>query len=376
MGHAYTPGLRVTGRTVIRKKRILPIQGDVLVKVGQMVNSDTIIARTELPGKVHTINVVNLLSIAPEDIRHYMLKKEKDNINKDEPIAESKPLIKWFKTSVKSPIKGAIESISEITGQVLLREEPQPLELKAYIDSEVVQILEKEGAVVETYCSFIQGIFGIGGEINGLLQAAVKSPEQELSTDLILPEHKGKIIIGGSYVSSAALKKAIETGVKGIVVGGFDDKDLKELLGYDLGVAITGTEKIGLTLVLTEGFGRINMAHKTFELLVSKQGKKASISGATQIRAGVIRPEIIIPDPSLKDTKKDSSDGWEPGALKEGDQIRIIREPYFGTLARVKSLPNELIKIETESPARVLEAELPDGKIAVIPRANVELLEE
>jgi hypothetical protein len=376
MGHAYTPGLRVTGRTLIRKKRMMPIQGDVLVKAGQIVNSDTIIARTELPGKVHTINVVNLLSIAPEDIRHYMLKKEKDTINKDEPIAESKPLIKWFKTSVKSPIKGTIESISEITGQVLLREEPQPLELKAYIEGEVVQILEKEGAVVETYCSFIQGIFGIGGEISGIIQGAVKSPEQELTTDLILPEYKDKIIIGGSYVSSSALKKAIEVGVKGIVVGGFDDKDLKELLGYDLGVAITGTEKIGLTLVLTEGFGRINMARKTFELLVSKQGKKASISGATQIRAGVIRPEIIIPDPSLKQTKKDSADVWEPGALKEGDQIRIIREPYFGTLARVKSLPNELIKIETESPARVLEAEFPDGKTAIIPRANVELLEE
>ena len=209
MGHAYTPGLRVTGRTLMRKKRILPIQGDVMVKVGQIVNSDTVIARTELPGKVHTINVVNLLSIAPEDIRHYMLKKEKDAINKEEPIAESKPLIKWFKTSIKSPIKGIIESISEITGQVLLREEPQPLELKAYIDGEVVQIFEREGAVVETYCSFIQGIFGIGGEISGIIQGAVKSPEQELSPELILPEYKDKIIIGGSYVSSSALKKAI-----------------------------------------------------------------------------------------------------------------------------------------------------------------------
>ena len=29
MGHAYTPGLRVTDDAVIRKKRILPIQGDL-----------------------------------------------------------------------------------------------------------------------------------------------------------------------------------------------------------------------------------------------------------------------------------------------------------------------------------------------------------
>ena len=376
MGHAYTPGLRVTERTLIRKKRILPIQGNVQVKVGQKVTNDTIIARTELPGKVHTVNVVNLLSIAPEDISHYMLKKPGDKIAKDEIIAESKPLIKWFKTAIKSPIKGTVESVSAITGQVLLREEPQPLELKAYIDGEVVEIMDKEGAFVESYCSFIQGIFGIGGETNGIIEVVVKDADQELTPELILPVHRHKIIVGGSYVSSAALKKAIDTGVQGIVVGGFDDKDLKALLGYDLGVAITGTEKIGLTLVLTEGFGRINMARKTFELLVAKQGKKASISGATQIRAGVIRPEIIIPDPALKDKEKAVDQGWERGAMKEGDVIRIIREPYFGKLAKVKALPNELVKRETESPARVLQAEFPDGKVATIPRANVELLEE
>src|SRR3989339_44524 len=376
MGHAYTPGLRVTERTLIRKKRILPIQGNVQVKVGQKVTNDTIIARTELPGKVHTINVVNLLSIEAADIQDYMLKKPGDKIAKDETIAESKPLIKWFKTSIKSPIKGTVESASAVTGQVLLREEPQPLELKAYIDGEVVEIIEKEGAFVETYCSFIQGIFGIGGETNGIIEVVVKDADQELTPELILPVHRHKIIVGGSYVSSAALKKAIEMGVQGIVGGGFDDKDLKALLGYDLGVAITGTEKIGLTLVLTEGFGRINMARKTFELLVAKQGKRASISGATQIRAGVIRPEIIIPDPALKDKEKEVDQGWERGAMKEGDVIRIIREPYFGKLAKVKALPNELVKIETESPARVLQAEFPDGKVATIPRANVELLEE
>jgi hypothetical protein len=376
MGHAYTPGLRVTERTLIRKKRILPIQGDVKVKAGQRVANDTIIARTELPGKVHTINVVNLLSIAQEDIQDYMLKKPGDHIVKDEIIAESKPLLKWFKTAIKSPIKGTVESVSAVTGQVLLREEPQPLELKAYIDGEVVEVIEREGAFVESYCSFIQGIFGIGGETNGIVEVVVKDADQELTPELILPVHRHKIIVGGSYVSSVALKKAIDIGVQGIVVGGFDDKDLKALLGYDLGVAITGTEKIGLTLVLTEGFGRIDMARKTFDLLVAKQGKLASISGATQIRAGVIRPEIIIPDPALKEKEKSVDQGWERGAMKEGDIIRIIREPYFGKLAKVKALPNELVKIETESPARVLQAEFPDGKIATIPRANVELLEE
>ena len=31
------------------------------------------------------------------------------------------------------------------------------------------------------------------------------------------------------------------------------------MLGYDLGVAVTGSEKLGLTLIITEGFGEIAM---------------------------------------------------------------------------------------------------------------------
>ena len=58
------------------------------------------------------------------------------------------------------------------------------------------------------------------------------------------------------------------------------DQDLRDILGYDLGVAITGTERIGTTLVITEGFGEIAMADRTFQLLKSRVGHEASVSGA------------------------------------------------------------------------------------------------
>ncbi|HCN19378.1 MAG TPA: hypothetical protein DIS73_03680, partial [Planctomycetia bacterium] len=100
-----------------------------------------------------------------------------------------------------------------------------------------------------------------------------------MSLNSITKEHRGKILVGGSLVRLDALEKAVKTGVKGIVVGGIFDEDLKDLLGYDLGVAITGSEHVGLTLVVTEGFSGINMAQKTFELLKKNAGAKASISG-------------------------------------------------------------------------------------------------
>ncbi|MBI2921197.1 MAG: hypothetical protein HYY18_08955 [Planctomycetes bacterium] len=372
MAHAYTPGLRVTESAVIRKRRILPIQGQVMVKAGQKVVASDVVARAELPGKVHTVNIVNKLSIEARETKRFMKKKETELVRKDEVIAENDPLLKWFKTRVTSPIDGTIESVSDVTGQVLLREPPKPLNLLAYIDGTVAEVIEREGVVVESQAAFVQGIFGIGGETHGIIETVAKTPDQDLKPGDINLEHAGKILIGGAHASMPVIRRAIEVKAAGIVIGGIHDKDLREILGKDLGVAITGTEQIGITLIITEGFGSIPMARKTFELLVGKRGRKASCSGATQIRAGVIRPEIVIPADAGGAAA--AAEGEREG-MKPGTPVRIIREPMFGRLGAVKSLPSELTKIPTESHVRILVVQFPDGSEATIPRANVETIE-
>ncbi len=137
--------------------------------------------------------------------------------------------------------------------------------------------------------------------------------------------------------------------------------------------AITGHENIGLTIVVTEGFGKITMARKTFDLLKKFEGKKTSIHGRTQIRAGVIRPEIIVPLPFDEKelvVKEAAMPLLEPGTL-----IRVIREPNFGKIAKVTALPEELTKVESETLVRVLEAQFEDGTKMILPRANVEVIE-
>ncbi|CBE67436.1 MAG: hypothetical protein F9K13_08735 [Candidatus Methylomirabilis oxygeniifera] len=378
MAHSYTPGLRTAAQTVVRKRRILPISGQVLVHTGQVVTATTVIAQTELPGKVHAINVVNLLGIVPQEIRRYMLKREGDAVKAGEPLAENRPVFKWLKTQVPASITGTIETVSEVTGQVFLREPPRPLALTAYLDGQVVETIPDQGATVETVCSLVQGIFGIGGEAVGTIAVAVDNREDELTPERITDAHRGMIVVGGSLIDRDGFARAKQAGVAAVVVGGIHALDLKLLLGRDLGVAITGTEQIGPTLIITEGFGRIAMAKRTFDLLVSKTGRRASCSGATQIRAGVIRPEVIVPmgeQSAVSDQHSAGDTAGVGGGLRVGDQIRIIREPYFGRICRVSALPADLRLLATGSKVRVLEAEFDDGQQVVVPRANVELLE-
>ncbi len=373
MAHAYTPGLRVTRQATVRKRRQLPLAGDVLVAQGETVRRDQVVARTDLPGNVTTLNLVNRLGVTPDELSAYMLKKEGDPVAAGEPIAQTRPFIKWFKTTVESPVSGTVESISPVTGQVMLREPPRPVQVRAYVDGAVVDVIPGEGVVIETRGAFLQGIFGIGGECWGDLHLAVSAPDEALSAEQIGPDCAGKIIVGGGLIVLEAVRQAQETGAVGVIGGGISDRDLRDLLGYDLGVAITGAEETGLTVIVTEGFGDIAMARKTFEILKDQNGKKASISGATQIRAGVMRPEIIIPNPGGPAASETPE---EQEGLTVGSLLRAIRAPYFGKIGRVSALPVELQKVESETRVRVLEVEFEDGARAVVPRANVELIEE
>lgn len=375
MGQAYSAGLTVTDSIVLRKDRLLPLKGTVLVKKGDKVKAEDVVAETLLPGKVVPLNLANKLGVTPAQLLSLVKVKAGDQISKGTILAENKGLfgLGFMKNSVESPNDGEVESISSHTGQILLREPRIPVQVKAFLDGVVTEVIPNEGVIIENKSAYIQGIFGIGGETIGHIKMVAKTANEELKADKIDDSCKDKIIVAGAFIRMEAINKAIKMGVKAIITGGIDDQDVKQLLGYDLGVAITGHENIGLTIVCTEGFGKINMAQKTFDLLKQFEGYKTSIHGRTQIRAGVMRPEIIIPLEFKADEliiPEVKLPILEPGTL-----IRIIRQPNFGKIAKVVSMPEELTMVESETMVRVLEAKFDDGTVMRLPRANVEVID-
>ncbi len=373
MAHAYTPGLKVLHETKINKERRLPLKGTVVVENGTTVQPDDIVAKTDLPGNVQMVNVANQLNIDADDVNDAMTVKVGSEVRKDDMIAETKGLFGMFKSNVTAPVDGTIEIISDTTGQVVIREAPIPVEIDAYMSGRIKEVIPEEGVVIESEGVFIQGIFGIGGESRGDLAVIVKDREEEITEELITSELAGKIVVGGSFISLKAYKKAIQMKVAGVVVGGFNYFDLEDILGYTLGVAITGSEDLVTSLILTEGYGKIRMGSQTFDLLKEHHGKFTSVNGATQIRAGVIRPEIVIPL-SGDELKGDHKDAHASEGIQAGSLVRVIRAPYFGRMGKVVDLPSELRKMESETMVRVAIIEI-DGENIEIPRANLEMVE-
>lgn len=373
---AYTPGLKVVACCRHRCRRQLPLQGEVLVRVGERVGAQSPVARTELPGPVLPVNLAQGLGIEPGEVPRALLVAPGESVVAGQLLGRSAGLWGWFQREYYAPHAGTVETISRTTGQVLLRGPSRPLEVRAYLAGEVVEVLPSSGVVIEAPASFVQGIFGVGGEAYGRLELVGERLTPAVEPAALGESTRGALVVVGGRLTAELLQAARERGVSALIGGGIDDADLRDFLGYDLGVATTGDEATGLTLIVTEGFGEVTMAERTWNLLASRRGAEGACSGATQIRAGVLRPEIVLPWEESQAPPESVRSSAGSGELRLGAQVRIIRDPYFGLIGEVRGLPFEPQLLASGSRARVLEVAVAGREPLVVPRANVELIED
>lgn len=364
MAEAYASTSTISRDTIIRKTRTLVVEGDVLVETGKQVEHDTPVATAERLGKLSTVRVAQQLGIEPADIERVMTVAVGDSVDAEQVIAEQKTFFGLITWRCQTPVDGTIELVSSVSGHVGVRQPPERLEVRAYVPGTVVEVLPGHGAVIESRCAQIQGLFGVGGEAAGTLRVIDGSGEPDAR------DAAGGILALNIAPSANWLRQAAELGAVGVVCPTIDDRELADLLGYEIGVAITGNETRGLTLVLTEGFGQMTVAPRTWDILNELAGRRALINGATQVRAGVIRPELLVPygagDAPPPPPKPEAEDGRQ--------RVRLLRAPYFGAVGHIAAAPVELQLIATGARARVFVVRLEDGREVTVPRANVEAL--
>jgi hypothetical protein len=167
MGAVFTPGLAVAERQVLLKDRRLPLEGEVTVQVGQRVAATDVVARTRLPGKVYPVNVANQLGIDAGRLPGFMRRKAGEHVEKDDVVARTPGLLGLFASEARAPVAGTIESVSPITGMVIFQADPVPVEVDAYVNGRVVELIPGEGCVVQSVATLVQGILGLGGVARG-----------------------------------------------------------------------------------------------------------------------------------------------------------------------------------------------------------------
>jgi uncharacterized protein (TIGR01319 family) len=236
-------------------------------------------------GEPVTVNVAEQLSIKPKKMSGYLKFREGDFIESGRSIVED------VKRSlfVRSPETGTVKEINTEKGTVTIQYDLNPVTLKAFVGGTVSNIEENVAAEITGTGATLHGAVGFGGENVGNILVYDK-PKSLKGSDA------GKVIVTSEPVDEAFLKLAAELRVAGVVAPSINSGDWVRFCGREMGVAVTGDEPVPFTLILTEGFGRTPMNDTYREFLKDKEGKIASLSGKTQIRAGVIRPKVIVVD--------------------------------------------------------------------------------
>ena len=350
----YPFDTQVTPLTNVRRERVLPVPGEVLVRAGERVEPTQVVACANLPSDFRILPVARLLGIPAPQVKRYMRVNLGDEVQQGQVIAARRGLLG---RSVKSPIAGVLTASGG--GRILIEAQPALFELRAYIYGTVSNVLERYGVVIETVGAVVQGVWGTGGESLGVLKRIVKSPDKPLRAKAIDPSCHGTILVGGASLDETTIERAQELQVRGIVTGGLPP-ELFPLV-----------EELPFPIVVTEGIGTAPMSTPIFQLLATNDGREAAISGRVQPRWGIVRPEIVIPLPAetLPPAK------IQPGTpLTVGTQVRVVRAPYMGAVGTVRALPAHARRIETGARVRGAEVDLGQGAPTFVPLANLEIL--
>jgi len=355
--HYYPPESRITPLTVIRRERLLPVQGQVLVHPGETVGPADVVARCQVPGTMRVIDVSRQLRIRRDRVAGAIRKAPGDMVQANEVVAAPGGLFGRLRRACRSPVDGEVIEVRD--GLVLIEEAGTPLELRAHLKGQVTNVMPNRGVVISAAGALIQGVWGNGGEAEGVLKLLVDGPQKPLRNRSIDVSCHGTVIVGGRLADEKALEQAAEAQVRGVIVGSVN-AELCPLL-----------KSLPFPVLVTEGFGAMPMSDPVFALLHANMGREAMVSADTRTRWGARRPEVLIP---LR--AEDEKPAEEPGPrlLQVGDRVRILRAPYVGSVGTVRDLPALPQALESGARLPVALVDLAQEQAVAIPLVNLELI--
>lgn len=342
----FSPLMRIT------RRHLLPVPGTVLVRVGDRVGPNDVIAQAAGQGSLCIVDIAFELDLSPKAALRAICVRKGQSVERGEPLAIRRGLTA-SKRRISAPYSGTVQAI--IGSQVFLRQNELVRQLKAYIPGAVSKVYPHQGVAIETNGALIRGVWGSGAQRDGRLVTMVTRARDELTWDQIGLRYRGTIVVGGFLSDPRVLFRARQFQLHGLIVGSI----LSNLRPQ--------CEQSPLPVVVTEGVGTIPMAEPIFNLLRSCHGRPAVISGGSGSHTD---PEVIIP---LGARIAASELGY--GELSVGTHVRLTRPPYLGLLGQIVDTFSGPQETAIGSHAEGGQVRLADGRKLFVPFSNLEPLE-
>lgn len=340
-------------RTLITRTRSLAGLGRVMVRKGQFVRATDGIAQDLIRPDHLLLDISRGLGLPAEQADRALQCKIGALLLRGDLIAGPVGLTRRV---VRAPQSGRV--VMAGGGRVLLELTSEPASVLAGLPGEVCELLPDRGAVVRTTGALVQAVWGNGKIAQGVLQELCSEPSEDLSLQNLLKAQPGVVGLASHCQEPNVFTHSKSRQVGGLVLASLDP---------DL---IPAAQAAPYAVLVVEGFGKHPYNPLVSRILTAAAGREIALNAEAWDRLRGLRPEAVIPLPG----NGDESEPPEADLFTPGQQVRVVRAPYFGWLGILEDLcgpsrmPNGIV---TEA----AEVRFADGKLVTLPLANLEIIE-
>ncbi len=361
MPDALIPALaqtRVVKFARVRRERMLPARGVVMVTAGNRVGALDVVAKVTNAGNVRPVPLARYLRTKETALEKYLLKQPGEDFAAREILASKPESLGMLRRIYRAPSAGRI--VAAQGAWLALELADTAFELRALYRGTVINVMARQGVVIEATGALVQGVWGAGGEGYGVIRQVVDQPDGILGEERIDVTARGTVLLAGAGITEAALRRAAAEHVAGLIIGGLAPA-LQNLCA-----------ELQLPTLVTEGFGERAMSRLIFDLLAAHVGEETIIN-TPDVPTSSHRPEAFIP---ILAGSGSGETAVPPPTLvaQTGAQVRVIggaRRGQIGHLAEIANLPHTL---ESGVAAWGAEITLGAGERVFVPWENLELI--
>lgn len=344
---------QIHAMTSIKRERVLPIAGNVLVRRMQKVAPTDVIVVAPLKPRYILLDIAQGLNVAPDRADELLQRQAGEELVKGDIIAGP---VGVFQRVIRSPEPGLVRIAGE--GKVLYEITSPDVELQAGMDGTVTNIIPERGAIIETSGALVQGVWGNGRITFGVIQPISNDLLQELVPEQLNIGFRGLIITAGFCRNPEALEAAANIPVKGLILGSISSEILPLARSVDF------------PILVIDGFGHQPMNRAAEAILAANKDRNVALNAQLSDPFLGNYPEVIISQSTQASTDLPS----ESESLKSGKKVIIINGPDAHKIGKIESILPQKQKIANGIETRVAEVSLPNDQRAVVPLANLEIM--
>ncbi|HSV86650.1 MAG TPA: hypothetical protein VLH85_08740 [Levilinea sp.] len=347
------PVTHILPLTRVRRARLLPENGRVLVRPGQKVNATDIVAESQQQSRHVLVDVRNGLRLnRKEPLDKYIDRRVGDRLQEGDVIGEAGG---FFKHVVRSPVDGVVVAITG--GRVLIEMPDTAFTLQAGITGVVSEVIPERGVIIEVTGALVQGIWGNGLIDMGVLLSLIRSPEDRITRDRLDVSMRGAVVLAGYCENADVFKAVADLPLRGLILSS---------IASDV---LPAASKAPFPVIVLEGIGCIPMDSAAFKLLTTNEKRDVSINASAWDPFTGQRPELLVTLPV------DGKQAPEVSAYKAGQTVRVQSPPYIGQIGVLTKVLPGRTRLSNGVRAYAGEIKLENNIQVILPLMNLDVLE-